>query len=314
MKESFALPGDGRKKAAMCEQRRVLWHYLTNHPKWDTFFKLRETILRDLANSGIYWSLDTLNRRLADLEQLGCLTRGRQKGFQGPRERRINKGWNRESAAPSQSHVRFHRRINIAPNRESAARARESAAPVAAKSAVESAALGGSNLRHRGFSSLSHSVKSEESCTDFSSSAGAENSRAATQKLSESLQDSEKKKHPIPPWVHGDVAETLWRGIHNRKIAAVFFDACRLTPHEQLRDCIHAAVDSVFNSRTATLMSLDADEVARSALQDAARGLAVLSLLSSFEARQKHTVDLATRTVIDVCLRMLPAEIRETVH
>jgi hypothetical protein len=96
-------------------------------------------------------------------------------------------------------------------------------------------------------------------------------------------------------------------------VAATFFDARDLKPHEQLRDCIEAAVTSLFTARVATLFSLDSDEVERCAFEQlhASPGVAALAHLTNFDHRQRETVNVVVKVVVEVCVAMLPDSSRQ---
>lgn len=110
---------------------------------------------------------------------------------------------------------------------------------------------------------------------------------------------------PAPAWVKGEIAEDLYRGIHNEKIAATFFDARHLSLREQLTECVSAAVTSLVTARVARLKVLSADEIEKCALEELLPGLATLGLVTVFEVRRRQTVQAVTRAVISVCVRML---------
>lgn len=114
-----------------------------------------------------------------------------------------------------------------------------------------------------------------------------------------------KKKHPAPPWVKGEVAESLYAGIHDKKIADAFFDARLLNPRDRLAACVTAAVTTLAISRVATLKALSANEIERHSFEELLGGLPTLELVQDFEARRRHTVQAVTRAVIGVCVRML---------
>ncbi len=114
-----------------------------------------------------------------------------------------------------------------------------------------------------------------------------------------------KKENHHPPWVKGQLAEDLYRGIHGQKIAHAFFDARLLKPCEQIAACVSVAVTSLVTARVATLKALRADEIEKAAVEELLGGLATLALIQDFEARRWHTVQAVTRVVIAVTARML---------
>jgi hypothetical protein len=117
-----------------------------------------------------------------------------------------------------------------------------------------------------------------------------------------------KKQNHLPSWVRGELAEDLYRGIHNRKIAHVFFDARLLKPRDQLEACVSVAVTSLVTARVARLKVLSADEIERRAVEELLVGLATLASISDFEARRRHTVQAVTRVVVENCVRMLDSQ------
>jgi hypothetical protein len=114
-----------------------------------------------------------------------------------------------------------------------------------------------------------------------------------------------KKTRDTPPWVKDELTGDLYRGIHNRKVAAAFFDARHLTSREQLAACVSVAVTTVVTSRVARLKVLSADEIERRAVEELLLGWATLEFVKDFEARRRQTVQAVTRVVIGVCVRML---------
>jgi hypothetical protein len=120
---------------------------------------------------------------------------------------------------------------------------------------------------------------------------------------------AEKKPHGHPPWVKGQLAEDLYRGIHNRKLTETFFDARKLPPREQLKECVHVAVTSVLTNRVATLKDLSANEVEDRAFHQMLAGLVTLEHVKDFSTRRRHTVQAVTRVVIETCMQMLGQEV-----
>jgi len=117
---------------------------------------------------------------------------------------------------------------------------------------------------------------------------------------------AKKEKHR-PLWVRGELAEDLYRGIHDRKIGNAFFDARTLNPRDRIAACVNVAVTSLVTARVATLKVLSANEIEKQAVEELLRGLATLELVRDFEARRRQTVQAVTRVVIGVCVRMLGA-------
>ena len=114
-----------------------------------------------------------------------------------------------------------------------------------------------------------------------------------------------KKKHTAPAWVKGELAEDLYRGIHNKKIADAFFDARALSPAEQLLTCITVAVTGLVTARVARLKVLSAAEIEARAFQKLVGGLETLACVKDFETRRQQTTRAVTRVVVEQCVRML---------
>jgi hypothetical protein len=114
-----------------------------------------------------------------------------------------------------------------------------------------------------------------------------------------------KKENHRPPWVRGELAEDLYRGIHNLKIADAFFDARLLNPRDRIAACVNVAVTGLVTARVARLKVLSADEIEKGAVAELVGGLETLEMVKDFEARRRHTVQAVTRAVIGVCVRML---------
>jgi hypothetical protein len=117
-----------------------------------------------------------------------------------------------------------------------------------------------------------------------------------------------KKENHRPPWVRGELAEDLYRGIHGKTIGNAFFDARLLEPRERIMACVNVAVTTLVTARVARLKVLSAEEIERRAFEELLGGLATLELVKDFEARRRHTVQAVTSAVIDVCVRMLGHE------
>lgn len=113
------------------------------------------------------------------------------------------------------------------------------------------------------------------------------------------------KNYSVPPWVKGDLAQSLYRGIHNRAIAHAFFDAKRLNSREQLAECIRAGTTSLVTSRVVTLKSLDANKIEDAAFREMLPGLETLSLIKNFETRKRQTVQAVVRVIVLTCIKML---------
>jgi hypothetical protein len=113
------------------------------------------------------------------------------------------------------------------------------------------------------------------------------------------------KPNHRPPWVRGELAEDLYRGIHGKRIADAFFDARLLNAREQIASCVSVAVTSLVTARVARLKVLSADEIEKCAIAKLLGGLTTLEMVKDFEARSRHAVQTVTRVVIDVCVRML---------
>jgi Helix-turn-helix domain len=132
--------------------------------------------------------------------------------------------------------------------------------------------------------------------------AKAENAGQLSRLLKES---AEKRTASVPSWVRDSLTESLYRGIHSQAIARAFFDSRKLTPREQLAECVNVGVTSIATARVATLKPLDAKEIEKIALHELAAGLEALCLMKDFEARQRHTVQTVVRVIVQVCVRML---------
>jgi hypothetical protein len=114
-----------------------------------------------------------------------------------------------------------------------------------------------------------------------------------------------KRQNHRPPWVRGELAEDLYRGIHGKTIGKAFFDARDLRPRDRIAECVNVAVTSLVTARVARLKLLSADEIEKCAVAELLGGLETLELVKDFEARRRHTVEAVTHAVIGVCVRML---------
>jgi len=146
-----------------------------------------------------------------------------------------------------------------------------------------------------------------------SQSVAARNNRARhiddpvenSERQSISLKSVAERMHPVPAWVHGELAESLYRGVHSQKIAAIFFDSKSLSPEEQLADCVRVAVATLVTNRVATLKRLDAGRVERLSFDELRNGLVTLRNVKNFEDRKRETVRAVTRVVVQTCIRLL---------
>jgi hypothetical protein len=114
-----------------------------------------------------------------------------------------------------------------------------------------------------------------------------------------------KTKSTCPSWIHSELEESLYRGIHHQAIERAFFDAKSLSASEQLAECVRIGVTTLVTSRTATLKRLDSNAIERRAFKELLPGLKVLSRVSDFETRQRQTVQTITRVVVGQCVQML---------
>ena len=94
----------------------------------------------------------------------------------------------------------------------------------------------------------------------------------------------------------------LWDGIHRKKIFNTFFDARSLSPRDQLRDCVRAAVTSLMENRKAKFLAarIEDENLEAAVLKKfPAEALCSLALISDFSRREDLTAEAILNAVVE---------------
>jgi hypothetical protein len=111
----------------------------------------------------------------------------------------------------------------------------------------------------------------------------------------------DQPKKNLPTWVHDELTEELYRGVHQQAVDNAFFDGRFLSPREQIAGCVSVAVTTLVTNRVAKLKQLDAGEIERRVL----KRLAPLELLNDYEVRRHQVPPAVTREVVRECVSLL---------
>jgi hypothetical protein len=123
---------------------------------------------------------------------------------------------------------------------------------------------------------------------------------AETSKKKQILATKGSDRYPSDP-----LRAELWDGIHRKKVFGAFFDARRLSPRQQVQDCIQAGVTLLMTNRVAKMKIVRAEDLAIAARKRLAEIEPALASIGDFDRRETETVAAVLHALVESAAEFL---------